>query len=285
MTKDIAKSIKTKLLNIARGENLDYQLLIIRYLYERTLYRLSISKYRIKFCLKGGALLYAFEREFSRPTLDIDFLGIKIKNDIHTIKKVFAEILAIECDFDGIQYDIDTIEAEKITENKAYQGIRISFWAHLDSIKQRLRIDIGFGDIVTPIAQPLTYPTLMEEFPHPNILAYSLETVVAEKFQAMIEFSEVNSRYKDFYDVYKIIRSQNLNETILQEAIFATFKNRGTEYMEDHSLFRKSFATNENRNMQWKRFLKKIKQDENLGFEKVMSLIVSKLQPVYERMK
>lgn len=282
--KNIAKSIKVKLLSIAKKENIAYQLLIIRYLYERTLYRLSISKYRDKFYLKGGTLLYAFEKELQRPTLDMDLLGFKIKNDIGTIKKAFAEILANEYVLDGVRYDLKTLEAELISENKAYQGIRISFLAHLDSIKQRLRIDIGFGDIIIPEAQVLSYPTLIEEFPSPEILAYSLETVVAEKFQVMIEFSEINSRYKDFYDVYTIIRNRNLDENILSEAIFVTFKNRGTEYMENHPLFEKSFVINENRNRQWKRFLKKIKK-ESLNFEEVMSLIVLKLQPIFESMK
>lgn len=135
MTKDIAKSIKAKLLNIAKQENLNYQQLIIRYLYERLLFRLSISPYKDKFCLKGGALLYAFEKEFPCPTLDIDFLGMKIRNDIHTIKDVFSEILAILCE-DGVSFDISTIEAEEINESKAYQGIKVTFAARLESIRQ-----------------------------------------------------------------------------------------------------------------------------------------------------
>lgn len=109
MTKDIAKSIKAKLLNLAKEEQLDYQLLVIRYLYERLLYRLSISDYRKKFYLKGGALLYAFEKEFLRPTLEIDFLGVKIKNDLSHIKNVFTEICSLPCEEDGINFDINTI--------------------------------------------------------------------------------------------------------------------------------------------------------------------------------
>lgn len=285
MTKDISKSIKAKLLNIAKSENLDYQLLLIRYLYERVLYRLSISDYREKFCLKGGALLYAFEKEFPRPTLDIDFLGLKIKNDINTIKSIFSEILSIECKDDGVVFDTNIIDAEEITETKAYQGIRVSFTAQLDSIKQRMRLDIGFGDVIIPNAQTLHYPTLMDELPSPNILAYSLESVVAEKFQAMIELSEVNSRYKDFYDVYKILKFQDLNDALLSEAIHATFHNRQTAYLDNHPLFTSSFAKDENRNLQWKRFLKKIKQDEDLSFETVMELIASRLQIIFNSLK
>lgn len=105
MTKDIAKSIKARLLDIAKYRDINYQQLIILYLYERLLYRLSASTYKNKFCLKGGALLYAFEKEAPRPTLDIDFLGIKIKNDVQTIKNVFKEIIAIPCD-DAIQFNL-----------------------------------------------------------------------------------------------------------------------------------------------------------------------------------
>jgi hypothetical protein len=285
MRKDTAKSIKAKLLNIARNDILNYQLLVIRYLYERLLYRLSVSAYRNKFCLKGGALLYAFEKEFPRPTLDIDFSEMKIKNDMDTIEKVFAEILAIECEDDGVFFEIDTIKTEEISESKAYQGIRVTCTARLDSIRQIMKTDIGFGDIITPAAQNLLYPTLMEGLPAPNILACSLETVVAEKFQAMIDLSEVNSRYKDFYDVYKILVIHNLNETVLREAVHATFKNRQTFYLDKHPLFADAFAKDTNRTTQWKRFLKKIQHDEHLTFETVMSLIIYRLQPVFETLK
>lgn len=281
MTKDIAKSTKARLLNIAKNKDINYQQLIIRYLYERLLYRLSVSNYKTKFCLKGGALLYAFEKEIPRPTLDIDFLVMKIKNDVHTIKNLFKEILAIPCD-DGIQFDVSTIDAEEINESKAYQGVRITFIAKLDSIRQNMRIDVGFGDVIIPTAQNLTYPVLIDELPAPEVLAYSLESVVAEKFQAMIELSETNSRYKDFYDVYMILSKQELDDIILNEAIQTTFNNRSTVYQDAHPLFTDSFMKERDRNMQWKRFLKKIKQDENLDFEVVMNLIFSRLRPIYE---
>ena len=283
MTKEIAKSIKAKLLNIAKNKNANYQQLIIRYLYERLLYRLSVSQYKEKFYLKGGALLYAFEKDLPRPTLDIDFLGLKIYNDIETIKNVFTEVLAITCN-DGIEFNISNIKAEEINENNSYHGVKVTFEAKLDSIRQIMHIDIGFGDIIIPTAQELSYPVLLEELPVPQTMAYSLESVVAEKFQAMIELSEVNSRYKDFYDVYKILTSQSLNVEVLEEAVKATFLNRSTFYQENHPLFSESFAKDEVRNTQWKRFLKKIKKDEELKFEDVMKLIRTKLLPIFEKL-
>ncbi len=283
MTKGIAESIKVKLLNIAKSKNANYQQLLIRYLYERLLYRLSVSQYKEKFCLKGGALLYAFEKDLPRPTLDIDFLGLKIYNGIETIKNVFTEVLAITR-YDGIELNTSNIKAEEINENNSYHGVKVTFEAKLDSIRQIMHMDIGFGDVIIPTAQELSYPVLLDELPAPQIMAYSLESVVSEKFQAMIELSEVNSRYKDFYDVYKILTSQNLNVEVLEKAVMTTFENRNTPFQENHPLFSDSFAKDESRNTQWKRFLKKIKQDEELKFEDVMKLIRMKLLPIFEKL-
>ena len=281
MTKDVAKSIKAKLLNLAKRERLDYQLLVIRYLYERLLYRLSISDHREKFYLKGGALLYAFEKEHSRPTLDIDFLGVQINNDVSHIKEVFVKICSLVCEEDGVEFDINTITTEVIADQKDYAGIRLSLVAHLDSIRQIMKMDIGFGDVVKPMPLVISYPALMDELPTANILAYSLESVVAEKFQAMIELSEANSRYKDFYDVYKILKNQKLDNDSLSEAIHATFQNRKTDYFKEHPLFTEEFATNEERNKHWGRFLKKIKQEDGLSFEIIMKTIILRLEPIY----
>jgi hypothetical protein len=148
-----------------------------------------------------------------------------------------------------------------------------------------MKTDIGFGDIIIPAAHDLSYPTLMKELPTPHILACSLETVVAEKFQAMIDLSEVNSRYKDFYDVYRILGTQAFDEIVLREAVHATFKNRQTMYQDKHPLFTENFAKDAKRNTQWKQFMKKIRQEENLNFETVMDLITTKLQPVFESLK
>jgi predicted nucleotidyltransferase component of viral defense system len=282
MTRDFAKSIKTKLLNIARKEELDYQVLLIRYLYERLLYRLSVSRYRNNFCLKGGTLLYALEREFSRPTLDIDLLGLKIKNDENVLKEIFTEIMSIPFENDGVVFDVNSLKAENLVTNKAYHGVRLIYNARLDSIIQTMKIDIGFGDVIIPSTRSLFYPTLIQNLPVPDILAYPLETVIAEKFHAMLDLAESNSRYKDFYDVYHILSKYELDKKTITDAIRATIHNRETIFTKNHPLFSDDFAKNQNRNMQWLRFLKKIKNKENFSFETVMSLIKIYLQPIYE---
>jgi predicted nucleotidyltransferase component of viral defense system len=197
MTKEIAKSRKAKLLLIAKMGNIDYQTLLIRYFYERLLYRLSVSRFKEKFCLKGGTLLYALAKDAPRPTLDIDFLGINLSNEMENIKNAFIEILAIDCESDGVFFDTKTIKAQELTGNKLYNGIRVSYTAHLDSIRQTMQVDIGFGDVITPSPQNLRYPVFFDNLPIPEIYAYSLETVIAEKFHAMIELSETISRFKE----------------------------------------------------------------------------------------
>ncbi len=193
------------------------------------MYRLSVSDYKDKFILKGGALLYAHDGFQARPTLDIDFMAKNVGNDMANIKKIFQKICQIECEEDGVVFDVDTIEASEIAVTKDYHGVRISLLAHLDTAQQNISMDIGFGDVITPSPQQLEFPALIATAPGANILAYSLETVVAEKFQAMISLSLGNSRMKDFFDVYQILSKQTLDSATLSEAIKATFANRGTD--------------------------------------------------------
>lgn len=214
-SKDYGKSVKAKLLNLSKAEGLPYQPLLIRYVQERLLYRLAQSRYKYRFYLKGGALLYAHEQFKARPTLDIDFLGHNIANDKEIIEEVFFEICGISCEKDGIRFDTATIETEEINENRLYKGIRLHVTAQLDTVCQKIAMDIGFGDVITPEPLELEYPLLLEDLPSVNIMAYSLETVVAEKFQAMIELSENNSRMKDFYDLYTLLYNKTIDGVLL----------------------------------------------------------------------
>ena len=185
--KNPGKSIRAKLLNVAKQKDVFYQTILTRYFQERLLYRISQTHYRENFYLKGGALMYAYERFAARPTLDIDFLGTHISNDGERIAEAFREICAVECEEDGVRFAADKITAQNITEFKDYHGIRLSIPATMDTIAQVMTMDIGFGDVVTPHPVSLDYPLLLEELPEANILAYSTETVIAEKMHAVIE--------------------------------------------------------------------------------------------------
>ena len=279
------KSVKERLLNISRDEQYSSQLLLSRYFQERLLYRLSVSEYKDRFILKGGALLYAHDGFQARPTLDIDFMARHISNDAENIKGIFSEICQIACAEDGVSFDSDTIETGEIAITKEYHGVRVSLMAHLDTAQQRISMDVGFGDVITPYPQHLAFPALIDTVPGTTILTYSLETVVAEKFQAMISLSIGNSRMKDFFDVYQIMTRQDIDAEILGEAIKATFANRDTKYVENHPLFTEEFFTDTNRNLYWEGFLRRIKFGEALSFVVVGELIRNRLQPYWEGLK
>jgi len=292
MTNDIKNtghSIKTRLWNIAasnkrdKNDNQIYQLIAIRYIQERLLYRLCRSRYCNKFCLKGGALLYAYDQFNARPTVDIDFLGHNINRDIDEIKSVFSEIVSVDFPEDGVTFDTDKITAEEITMNREYHGVRLTLLAQIDTMTQPVSMDIGFGDVVTPAPQTLEFPTLLEGLPAPTIYAYSLETVVAEKFEAMIALSVDNSRMKDFFDVYRILQSHPLDEQILSQAIAATFTTRETQLVETPALFTQKFTEDTRRNNYWKAFLKRIKWKQDLSFREVCTVIAERLKPHYDR--
>ncbi|HOZ30357.1 MAG TPA: nucleotidyl transferase AbiEii/AbiGii toxin family protein [Bacteroidales bacterium] len=283
--KNSIESIKARLKNISDKENIDYQLILVRYFHERFLYRLSISRYKDHFMLKGGNLLYAISGLSSRPTMDIDFLGVQLSYSIEEIKNKFVEICKIDYPVDTVTFEAESIIVEPITAQDKYRGVRLFIKSNLGSIRHLLQIDIGFSDIVTPSPCCLSYPVLLVDSDAPTIIAYSNETVIAEKFQAMIELSAFNSRMKDFFDVYNLLKNENFDKNILRDAIYATFRNRNTSYKENHILFSPDFVENENRLIMWIAFLRKIKFKENLRFNLVHSEICSVLKPIWEEMK
>ena len=279
-----AVSIRARLLNLAKKEGIDFQLIIIRFLHERLLYRLSVSDFSQQLILKGGAFIYAMQGLKSRPTIDVDLLGTQISNDIEALCVVFRRICAIESE-DEVTFNPESVVGELITQQDKYNGVRLYLDAIFHTVRQRIQIDVGFGDIVIPVVQELEYPILLDEMQVPIIQAYSKETVIAEKFQAMIELSVANSRMKDFYDVYKLLTDYEFDNGTLEEAIKATFANRETSYAENHALFSADFATNPQRKRSWIAFLNKINRDKELEFEEVLRLISEKLLPYWAKMK
>lgn len=283
--KNYGKSVRTRLLTVSKESGIPYMTVLVRYFQERLLYRVSQSEFKENFYLKGGALLYAFNQEKARPTKDIDFLGTHISNDRDYIKAVFTKIAEVPCDVDGVSYDVDTIEVIDITQEKKYHGARLTMLAHLDTVLQQISMDIGFGDIVTPGPQDLSYPLLLENLPGVNLLAYSLETVVAEKFEAMISLSVNNSRMKDFYDLYKILNDGNWDSEVLGEAVRNTFANRKTLYIENHPLFDDEFYSDTSRIARWNGFLKSIKSKEQIPFAETGKSIKAFLWTYWQTLK
>lgn len=278
------KSIRSKLLSVAKKENVFYQTVLTRYFQERLLYRMSQTRYRDNFYLKGGALLYAFERFAARPTLDIDFLGRDISNEGTAVIAAFKEICSVPCEEDGIFFDIERITAQNITEFKDYHGIRLSIPVKMDTISQVMTMDIGFGDVVTPSPVNLEYPLLLEHLPVPNILAYSVETVIAEKMHAVVDLADQSSRMKDYYDLFNLLSKEKYDSKTLQDAIVNTFENRHTSYDADTMFFRNDFADNPQMQVRWKAFLKKITKEADVSFAEVVSYIQIALKPYWEKM-
>ena len=193
-------SIQHQLKQLAVAEGKAYQLVLTRYFQERLLFRLAASVYNAQFCLKGGTLLYAIEQEKSRPTLDIDLLAMGLTRETDRLPQIFGEISRIDYDTDGVVFDSARLTAEPITKAGPYPGVRLKLLVSLGNIRQLLQIDVGFGDVVTPVPVRMSYPTLLA-MEQPQILAYSLETVIAEKFDAMIDLVQ-HPASKTGYNTY-----------------------------------------------------------------------------------
>jgi predicted nucleotidyltransferase component of viral defense system len=276
-----AESVKAKLKNQAlkRGQMLQEEL--IAYGLERTIYRISISDYVDKFTLKGGIFLYAlFDGNFARATTDIDLLAQKTSNEVENIKQIFKEIFLIEVD-DALRYDLYSLDVHSITEFKAYHGVSISIVAYLDRTKIPISIDIGFGDIIYPERVLMDFPVLLD-MEVPKIYVYSLNSVIAEKFEAIVSLGYANSRYKDFYDIYILASNYDFDGDELKKAIEETFHHRQTGF-DDIVVFEKGFADDVTRKSRWKSFIKKKKAMESVDFGNVVELIKIFLQPIVEK--
>lgn len=280
MTTNLGKSIRMRLLNLARSENQEYMKVLVRYFHERLLYRISASPYKQHFLLKGSSLLFAYDRFKARPTLDVDLLGHSINREAVSMHHVFEQICAIEC-ADGVFFDATTLSSTPIAVEKKYPGLCITVTSHLDTIVQPISIDIGFGDVVTPCPVTLDYPLLLDSVPPVELYAYSLETLIAEKFHAMVDRDESNSRMKDFFDIYYIFKKHSVDKHVLKEAIRNTFQNRGMHYHDHLQLFSSQFAVDEKRCTQWNAFLRKMRWKETLSFPDVMECIRTELEPYW----
>lgn len=279
--KQLGKSIRARLYNIASNKGINYQHLLIRFFHERLLYRISVSRYRDNFYLKGGALLYALNTsEKQRYTLDIDFSLHKMQYEMQTVAEAMKEICDITVN-DAVQFHSHSMETVLIRENNFYGGIRITIDAILDTIRQRMQIDVGYGDPANANLNPIHFPVLLEDFAQPFVLVYSVEFVIAEKFHAMIELSELNSRMKDFYDVYQLLSTGKYDVDALTKAVITTFNHRKTSFAPNHALFSPEFVADINRHRMWQAFLKKIGHAEEVPFTQVMQSIKTVIEPIW----
>ncbi len=278
--KNMAASIKQRLLDRSRIRKEDVQLLLIRYGLERFLYRLGCSDYRQRFILKGAMLFPYWEIDEHRPTRDIDLLGFG-ESAAAELAEVVREVLSLEIEDDGLQFDLNSISAEEIREDLEYGGVRIKFNAYLEQARIGLQIDIGFGDIVSPEPQEIIYPSLFD-LPAPRIRAYPRETVLAEKFHAMVILGMANSRMKDFYDVWILARLFEFDGQLLARAIEQSFVRRKTEVPTSPPLaFCEEFYGDSSKQAQWRAFWNRNKlTGDFVSLEKTVALISGFLMPL-----
>jgi hypothetical protein len=223
---NIGASVRARLLDRARAERSDFQILLTRYALERLLYRLSVSPHRDRFILKGAMLFVTWVAEPFRPTRDLDLLGHG-DSDAEAIAETFRAICAQRVADDGVTFDVAALTAAPIREDVEYGGVRVRTTATIAGARIAIQVDIGFGDAITPAAIDIDYPTLLDA-PVPHLRAYPVETVVAEKFEALVTLGVANSRLKDFYDLWVISRTFELRQAALVEAVQRTFERRGT---------------------------------------------------------
>lgn len=224
--KNMGASVRARLMAVSRERNQTFQLVLTNYVLERLLYRLSQTEHRNRFVLKGAMLLTKWFDDPLRPTQDLDFLGFG-SDDPDEMVKTFREICALPFE-DGVVFDVEGVQIDRIREELEYGGLRIKTNATVDTARVRVVIDIGFGDAVEPGLAEMDLPVMLD-FPAPHLRAYARETVVAEKFQAMVMLGRANSRMKDFYDIWVLSRASEFNDDRLARAIAATFARRNTE--------------------------------------------------------
>jgi hypothetical protein len=260
VVKNMGASVRQRLLNYAKANGRPFAEVLQYYAMERFLYRLSVSPHVETFTLKGALLLTAWHAPISRPTMDIDLLG-RTDNAVEAIVALMREISQAEVTDDGIVFDPTSFAGEVIREDADYAGVRTTFAGRVDSARVHMQIDIGFGDVMTPGPETLTYPTILD-FPAPTLSGYSRETVVAEKLQALVQLRMLNTRMKDYFDLWLLTRQPELNREVLAEAIKRTFANRGMEIDLAPIGLSSTFGDDAAKQMQWSAFVKRSRLTE-----------------------
>jgi len=278
-SKDVTASVHQRLLNVARETGRPFNETLQYFAMERLLYRLSCSAHKDSFVLKGALLFRVWDVPDSRATRDIDFLAF-IDNSPENLAAVFRDVCAIDGD-DGLVFDPNSVDARAIKEDADYEGVRVRFRGLLGKARITMQVDAGFGDKVHPGVVSAEYPVILD-LPAPAMHMYPPETVVAEKVEAMVHLGSLNSRMKDFYDVWQLSRQFEFEDSILVEAIKQTFDNRGTELITFGEL-KVELLENETLEKLWSAFLAKTGVTGPESFHEVLDEIALFLSPLLER--
>ena len=279
--KNISASVRARLLNLAKAEQKNFNNVLLQYFQERFLYRLSVSPYRENFILKGALLFLLYGAPRLRPTKDIDLLGRAQSNDLEQIRAVVQQIAQIEVP-DGVVFTKESATVEIIKEFEEYSGVRVKIEAKLTSARQTLQIDIGFGDRIVPGPVEIEFPVLLDQ-PAPRIKGYSKESVIAEKFEAIVRFNFLTSRMKDFYDILFLTKQESFQMRILRQAIDATFHRRMTPLEDIAIIFTEEFKVQVDKQEQWTAFLRRNHLESYGLFASAVEQLQLFIEPVFQQ--
>lgn len=276
---DKGASVIARLKNKSKQTGKPLQMYLQLFCQEEFLRKLSMSKYADNLVLKGGLFIYTLTNFESRATIDVDFLIRSLTGSIEETEKMVSDILAVDTGNDFIELSAKAFE--KISPQRKYTGVSFQIIGKIKNTRTPFSVDLGIGDIIVPKAEKRIIPVQLDEFTRPEISTYSLESTIAEKFDAMLQRLEMTSRMKDFYDIYYLSNMFDFDGRKLQEAIFETLQNRGTAYSRDSLKQIAELANDTEMIIKWNYFLRTIKMDK-LDFSKVVGAIVHFLSPVWQ---
>ena len=276
---DKAASVLAKLKNKAKISGISYQQCLQLFMQEEFLRKLSKSGYEDNLILKGGLFIYTLTNFESRATIDVDFLLRGFSNSIEDVKSMIGKIIETSTGNDFVSMTAKGFE--EISPQRKYHGISTQIIGQIKNVRVPFNVDIGVGDIIVPKAEERRINTQLPDFEKPVIKTYSLESTIAEKFDAILQRFELTGRMKDFYDIYYLARTFDFEGAKLRAAIFETLKKRETPY--DRDSFKRILALSEDEDMQkrWRYFLKNIK-DDTLEFAVVIKEMQKFLEPVFD---
>lgn len=275
---DIAASVLAKLKNKAKASGISYQQCLQLFFQEEFLRKLAASKYAENFILKGGLFIYTLTNFESRATVDVDFLMRGLNNDLARMDEIIAAILAVPTGNDFMTFK--ATKTEPIALHRKYHGISTQITGHIKNVRVPFNVDIGIGDVITPSPERRNIQTQLDGYDKPEILTYSLESTIAEKFDAILQRFELTGRMKDFYDIYYLSQTFDFDGLKLQTAIQETLENRGTAYEKDSFERVIALADDEDMHIKWRYFLKTLGNPE-ISFYEVIAGMQKFIEPVW----
>lgn len=274
--RNMGASVRARLLAIAKQRDQPLELLLTRYVLERLLWRLAQTAHRRRFALKGALLMTTWFDDPHRPTRDLDLLGFGELNP-EAIVDIFREVCGVAAE-DGVAFDLKSLRVETIREELEYGGLRLRTLAKVGGARVNVVVDVGFGDAIEPGLEDVEIPVLLD-LPAPRLRSYARETVIAEKFQAMVMLGRANSRLKDFYDIWVLSRRYEFSSDRLARAIAATFARRKTEIPQDlPDALTSAFASDPMKRQQWDAFRRDL-SEESLELAEVVGDLAAFLMP------